>query len=172
MMLPSLLFVDVGVKRWLAFILYLNTSFLSVFLCFCSSHLTNMMNDAVALQRVQSNQLVSSGHAHGRINNTKASKNNLREKIHQISFDTVRNKATADLSHSYWGWQISAFTSHFWPYLNVLITVKNPDWKCSHTKEVKLKSFFRSQLTILCIRNKIILKKDFFCRLDKQYYIN
>lgn len=80
-------FVDFEVKRWLAFILSLITSFLLVLLCFCLSLFTDMMNVAVALQRVQSHQRVSSGRAQGRINNTKASKYNLRKK----SPDTVRN---------------------------------------------------------------------------------
>lgn len=69
-------FVDFEVKRWLAFILSLITSFLLVLLCFCLSHFTDMMNVSVALQRVQSHQRVSSGHVRGRINNTKASKYN------------------------------------------------------------------------------------------------
>lgn len=90
-------FVDFEVKRWLAFILSLITSFLLVLLCFCLSHFTDMMNVAVALQRVQSHQRVSSGHVRGRINNTKASKYNPGKNIfwHRRYSDLSESSAIA-----------------------------------------------------------------------------
>lgn len=54
------------------------SSFIWSWLANWMSHCTDMMNVAVAILRIQSNQLVSSGLiAHSRINNTKASRNNI-----------------------------------------------------------------------------------------------